>query len=408
MSSGSEDFGPLMDVLVTCVGAVDVISVLALICNNSSTNTNDSLMDINNNEVKAFQDDKIRDKSPRPMIVIDKTSNGDVIDSLMSKVNELEAKVEELEVRSRECSMERFLDEERERFINTNRLRRSQSPTPDHNSFLEHENESNENDESATDESHVDDITHDDGEIKRSSQVSQQHESREKEINDTNDCTQLAYHSDIDANGESQHHLIESIKEIPTCPKEIESSTLDVNENFIRMEQLQTQSPKMLMKQANVFSEDFPEETINELKKNEEPLPINATESKTAEDIMAHANVSSHPKIEKFPKSNEIETAVDETAIELISTKFESLNLIENEELAKAKEEPSVIVQNYAQVLATETFIDEQVNELPPPPQNVEIINEPQSVIGSLMDVNINPSINLETKDASISANSST
>jgi hypothetical protein len=402
--SSDGDFGPLLDVLVTCVGAVDVISVLALICNSvngSSSSSNDSPVDINNNDVKAFRG--ARDKSPLADDVKSaRTKNASAHDDNAIKVDEPQVVVvdndddengndedeDELEPpRSRENTMERFLDEERERFINTDRLRRSQSPTPD--SFLEREeDESHEDDESHGENSQTaSSSTRDDGDDSDGAIRVSQRESREKETSDTDD-----------------DRLIELIEEMPA-----EIPPADVNENFIRMEKMQnqTQSPKVLVKQAKVGSDDFPDESMSVLKQQQQLMQAIATESQTADSIMAHANVSSQPKIEKFPKASEILASADETVTELISTNepLASTQVLNAEEHANARREPPVMVHNLAR---ENELVLEQVSELPPPPQTVEIVNEPQSVIGSLMDVNVNPSINLETKSAAASTNSST
>lgn len=60
--SGEENFGPLLEVLVTCVGVVDVISLFAFTFNRKNAKAS---MDINNNDVRSLQ--KVRDKSPKPM-----------------------------------------------------------------------------------------------------------------------------------------------------------------------------------------------------------------------------------------------------------------------------------------------------------------------------------------------------
>lgn len=223
--SGQEDFGPLVDVLLACVGAIDVLSLIALMISPPARSLSKKIAaDINNNDVMANGSDKSSASMDQvrsiPMLVVDSMiKDGDVIDSLMSKVNELEAKVSELEERSREPSMERFLDSER--------YRRSRSPSP------YNERRSGAEDENTI--SHTNLITRDDEfrkTIKRSSKGSSTHESREEELaklseieavemTNMNDFVPIVYsHSDQDNNDNEYYSekTIETIEEIATCP----------------------------------------------------------------------------------------------------------------------------------------------------------------------------------------------
>jgi hypothetical protein len=445
--NGKEDFGPLVDALVACVGAMDVISVVAIVYNLASYNN--LSMDINNNDVKVTQDKsqhaETNDTLSRskdsgiPLVVVDSSKiDGDVIDSLVTQVNALNEKVTELVIRSRENSMERFLDAERERY------RRSRSPSPidrdDEESEDENENEGESSHGSAEYDYNLSKgITRDDEfrkTIKRSSQVSSQHESREEELarlteieaeemNNMDDYVPLTYQSD-----ENDDNVIETIEETPTCPihgkieeilasgsgeKPLEQNDktteisfedaksqnenkmqtkLDINENFIRMEkaalQQQASTARMLMKQGNVGSDDFPDETINEIiSKRDENI---TTESKIVESALIKANIEESPKLENFPKSLEITSSTNEVTSELISSLEDSqkVNLTNAEEFSKVNVEPSVMVRNFAEVLTSNDIIDENLRELKNEEQVpvVEVISEPQSVVGSLMEVN--------------------
>lgn len=370
--SGQEDFTPLVEVLVTCVGVVDVISLFAFIFNRK--NAKEASTDINiNNDVRPSVP-RVRDKSPIgdltrsiPHVLVDgiapSEGGGDVIESLKAKVNELEAKVTELEIKSRESSMERFVDAER--------YRRSRSPSPyphASGSFIKDEENSSYDDETNTSstESREDSLKHPaklitrDDEfrrtIKRSSQRSDEtQQSREDELEklsmleneeseNSDDFVRISYegHEDDDRH----RHDISPIQEVAICPihdvmerspepgdrkmknegspsentkkdekvdlkplKEPEPllskvnepepeknqseapenfqpensqskpsiQATDINEQFIKMEQnkfQQSASPRVLIKQAHVSSEEQPEETTIDL----EDVPIPAVE----------------------------------------------------------------------------------------------------------------------------------
>lgn len=138
--SGQEDFGPLLDVLVTCVGVVDVITLFGYILDRSrsDSNTNNNNNDITN-RLKVHSQmppDKTssmsRPRTPIPELIVDATAittaqSTDVIVELVNKVNDLEVKLHELEVQSREGSMERFGEIERSR---RSRTPRSGTPSP--------------------------------------------------------------------------------------------------------------------------------------------------------------------------------------------------------------------------------------------------------------------------------------
>lgn len=375
--SGQEDFGPLVEVLVACVGFIDVISLFGYLldrtvakepttdANNNDVNNND----VNNNDVS--QPLRQRDKSPRiesssrsvPQVLIDGVAkpNDDVIDSLMSKVNELEAKVVELEIKSREGSMERLVEMER--------YRRSRSPSPFQVTIVKDEEDSSYDDETNTSstESRGGSVRHlskpisrDDEfrkTMKRSSQ--QSHESREDELNDftllekqesenMDDYVPITYEGQDDTG--RFRHGISPIQEIPSSPihGEIERSpepgmsslvekpwcdikkdaaertklerkdqlrrslsideqpaaeakasnepmkVLDVNENFIKMEQnaMQQQHAKLLVKQAHVSSEDQLEEETADLQTTPfEVVEIKSEPEVTVEEVEVKQNV---------------------------------------------------------------------------------------------------------------------
>ena len=138
--SGQEDFGPLLGVLVTCVGVVDVITLFGYILDRSR---GDSQTNNNNNDITSrlkvhnkMPQDKTslmsRSRTPIPELIVDTTAvtaahSSDFIETLVDKVNELEVKLHELEVKSREGSMERFVEIERSR---RSRTPRSGTPSP--------------------------------------------------------------------------------------------------------------------------------------------------------------------------------------------------------------------------------------------------------------------------------------
>lgn len=349
--SGQEDFVPLLEALVACVGVMDVISLFAFMFNRKSAK--EPLTDVNKNEVALA----VRDRAPiadparliPQVVVAPPVIDGVAIESLLLKVNELEAKVTELEIKSREGSMERFVEMER--------LRRSCSPSPYpvSSGAVPRDDESSSYDEGETNTSSSESrsssekrplmlITRDDEfrkTVKRSSQMS--HDEREEELmeftkiekaeaDDMDDFVPITYEGQDDTH---YRHGISPIQEVPSCPihGEIEGSpepgisgmtdkpwgdirkdaselrklerrdqmrrsqsideqpaaeieavkaiekqqaltSVDVNEQFIKMEQniLQQQHAKLLVKQEHVVSEDQPEETTLELK--EIPLPV--------------------------------------------------------------------------------------------------------------------------------------
>ena len=374
--SGEENFGPLLEVLVTCVGFVDVVSLFAFMFNRK--NAKATSMDINNNDVRQPQ--RVRDKSPKsdaarsiPQVVVDEmaplTRGDDVIDSLVAKVNELSTKLTELEIRSRETSMDRLVDMERyQRSRSTspypmpsggiskeeeNRYRRSNSPSPftsvaasrdgESSSYDGETNTSSSGSRASSIRNPSKLILRDDEfrKAKRSSTKSQG--SREDELNeltkieqeeidDMDDFVPIHY----DGQDDPSHHYrhgISPIQEISSCPihgdneqspepgissmidkpwgdvkkdaAEIRKSekkdqmrrshsideqpaaeeksgqveppkvsAIDVNEMFIKNEMnvVQQSSPKVLLKQAHVASEEHPEETTTEL--DLIPLPV--------------------------------------------------------------------------------------------------------------------------------------
>lgn len=241
--SGQEDFGPLLEVLVACVGVVDVISLFACMFNRKSDakDSFSSLVDINNNDVRSQT--KVDDKSPKidlahpiPHVLVDgiaplQSDNDDVIESLVSKVIELEAKVIELEIKSRESSMERFIEIER--------YRRSRSPSPyrlPSGAASKDEETSSYDDETNTSsaESRASSVKHHSTKLitrddefrktKRSSQIS--HESREEELMEftkleKEETENMDDYVPITYEGQDESHYrhgISPIQEVPSCP----------------------------------------------------------------------------------------------------------------------------------------------------------------------------------------------
>lgn len=230
--SGQEDFAPLLELLVTCVGVVDVVSLLGYMFNRK--NAKESTMDINNNDVSSLF--RVRDKSPMtdlarpvPLVVVEgMASSSDVIETLLSKVNELETKVSDLEIRSREGSMERFVEAER--------YRRSRSPSPyplasvsvpkDEDSSYDDENNTSSTESRASSVKRPSKlITRDDEfrKTKRSSQIS--HESREEELmefskieqdesDNMDDFVPITYEGQDNSH---YRHGISPIQEVPSC-----------------------------------------------------------------------------------------------------------------------------------------------------------------------------------------------
>lgn len=138
--SGQEDFGPLLGVLVTCVGVVDVITLFGYILDrsrgdsqtNNSNNDIISRLKVHNKVPQDKTSSMSRSRTPIPELFVDATAvtaaqSTDFIEELVSKVNELEVKLHELEVKSREGSMERFVEIERSR---RSRTPRSGTPSP--------------------------------------------------------------------------------------------------------------------------------------------------------------------------------------------------------------------------------------------------------------------------------------
>lgn len=414
--SGQEDFGPLMEVLLACVGVMDVVSLFALAFSPpSKSSEKKSSVDINNNDVSAVMHDKNSKisheaRSPTnkviPILLVD---DDDVIDSLMSKVNELEAKVSELQVRSREASMERFLDNER--------YRRSRSPSP----YTYHE------DEDAVDGAENSLITCDDDfrkTIKRSSKGSSTHETREEELaklteieseemNNMNDFVPIRYsqHGEKDDDEEDYSHgtAIDTIEEIATCPihgdmdeedtneknheqekqeehtrrsvsieKQPVAQQSDINENFIRMEkvalQQQRNSPspsKMLVKQAHVGSDDYPEEMTSDLVVANEAI----IEAKVAVESHREVAQTSAPSVENFPKFNEIST--EETST-ILPFEHAIAKCIDNELQKPIIKTETTIIKSPQNIETKHEDFSEKTIEIPPTEHvpTVQIIDE--------------------------------
>jgi hypothetical protein len=457
--SGQEDFGPLVDVLLACVGVMDVLSLVALmIAPPSSLSSRKKITaDMNNNDVMAFTGDKSSSMDQTrsiPMLVVDSMiKEGDVIDTLMSKVNELEAKVTELEVRSREPSMERFLDSER--------YRRSRSPSP------YGQNRSGAANEDEDTISHTNLITRDDEfrkTIKRSSKGSSTHESREEELaklseieaeemTNMNDFVPIVYsqHSDQSDDGYYPHGTIDTIEETATCPihadmsEEIERSPepgmstiidkpwcdikkdagkirqqekreqtrrslsieeqpvaeqvageIDINEKFIKIEKVhlqQTSPTRMLMKQAHVNSEDFHEETFNDLVETEAV----EDEAKVIVEEIVNAKTSI-PIVESFPKTNEIPK--EESAEQFFSHEQAQALPSQNESLNPALHPTITVLKSPENLASNENFTAENITEMPVERvPEVEIIDETSN---SNLEINaFTSSSSLKTDDVS-------
>lgn len=421
--SGQEDFTPLTEVLLACVGVMDVVSLFALAYQGppSKSSFKKPSVDINNNDVRTVVHDKgptISDarRSPThkaiPMLVVE---GDDVIDSLMSKVNELEAKVSELQVRSREASMERFLDNER--------YRRSRSPSPFTYSHYEDEDAV---DGAGDEHSRTSLITRDDEfrkTIKRSSKGSSTHETREEELaklteieteemNHMNDFVPIRYsqHDEKDKDDDNYSHgPIDTIEEIATCPihgdmneedtnekklqqekqerqtrrsvsieKQPVAQQIDVNENFIKMEKVALQqqrnstSPsKMLVKQAHVGSEDVSEEMTSDLVVANEDI----IEAKVAVESHREVAQASAPRVESFPKYNEI---LSEETSTIIPIEHATAKLIESELQQPIIRHEATIIKSPQNLETKHEEFSENTTEMPPTEHvpTVEIIDE--------------------------------
>lgn len=446
--SGQEDFGPLVDVLLACVGVIDVLSLVSLMF---KAPTNKKFTDINNNDVTAT-DERVPAKDQTrsiPMLVVDSViKDGDVVGSLMSKVNELEAKVSELEVRSRESSMERFLDSER--------YRRSRSPSP----YGQCRSGADDEDEDIIQNTNL--ITRDDEfrkTIKRSSKGSSTHETREEELvklseieaeenTNMNDCVHIVYSQHSDQGDDDCYGTIDTIEEIATCPihgnmdEDIErspepgmvaiidkpwcdikrdagkirqqekreqmrrSSSIeeqpvaerfaaesDINEKFIKMERVPLQkssSAKMLLKQAHVTSEDFQEETLKDLVLDNEIITVDA---KIAKEDVVHAKTFV-PIVESFPETNEIPTEEDASEISSI----EEIQAVSSHSVSlnPAVKPTITVLKSPENLAAKEEFTTENITEMPAEHvPTVEIIDETSN---SNLKINaFTPSSSLQT-----------
>lgn len=137
----SADFGPLLEVLVTCVGAVDVIALFAYMFDRkqkfeSEMNDEDKEVSKINSKIDYLKPvassrtrTPVRPTTPIPELRIEPDgapqsfASEDIIEELSEKVHELEMKINDLEIRSREASIERCL--------NVERFRRSRTPSPE-------------------------------------------------------------------------------------------------------------------------------------------------------------------------------------------------------------------------------------------------------------------------------------
>lgn len=389
--SGQEDFGPLLEALVTCVGVVDVVSLFAYIFDR--TNAKKPSMDVNNNDVRSTPF-KVRDESQKsnltrsiPQVVVDGTSDGDVIDSLRSKVNELEAKVTELEIRSRESSMERFVEMERERFTEMDRQRRSRTPSPYPHVESSKDDESSSFDDGETNTSSTESrsslveqhpsklITRDDEfrKTKRSSQIS--HDSREEELTELtkleqqeseslDDYVHIVYEGQDDSH---YRHGISPIQEVPSCPVhgEIERSPEPGMSSMI-------EKPWCDIKKdvGDIRKQEKKDQMRRSLSIDEQP----AAEAKAVKE-------SEPTKIIEENQPTEV-TAVDVNE-----------NFIKMEKNMLQQQSKLLVKQAH---VSSEDQPEETTKELEVIPLPVvEIINEPESVKNSLTELNSIPSLDV-------------
>lgn len=407
--SGQEDFGPLLEALVACVGIIDVISLFGYLFDRAIGK--ESTTDTNNNDVSPSQ--RIRDKSPKleltrsvPRVLVDgvapSKSDDDVIDSLRSKVNELEAKVSELEIRSRESSMERFVEMER--------YRRSRTPSPFPVPMTKDDEDSSYDDETNTSstESRAGSVRHPlkpisrDDEfrktIKRSSQIS--HESREDELNDftmlekqetenMEDYVPITYEGQEDAR---HRHGISPIQEVPTCPihGEIERSPEPGMSSMVEKPwcdikkdagEIRKQERRDQLRRSLSIDE------MPEVRASDEPL------KSTFEEI-AEAQVPDEPM--KVVDVNENFIRMEQNVLQ------QQRNVLQQQKIAIHQQEIAVHqqeneLQQHSKLLVKQAHVssEDQLEEVTTdletiPFEIVEIIAEPEAVMTSEMTVLVN------------------
>lgn len=440
MMSGQEDFGPLLEALVTCVGVVDIISLLGFVFNRK--NAKASSVDINNNnDVRSSL--KVRDKSPIsvstrpvPQLLVDGAvplkHDDDVIESLVSKVIELEAKVTELEIKSRENSMERFVEIER--------YRRSRSPSPfpvvtkdDENSSYDDEGNTSSAESRANSVKHtLKPITRDDEfrrTKKRSSQMS--HESREdelvefskieqEEMENMTDYVPITYEGQDDGH---YRHGISPIQEVPSCPihGEIErspepgmSSVVDKPWGDIKKDvgEIRKQEKRDQMRRSLSIDEQPAAEAKASGETKDTIVEVNDDDIAGCSSNIRASTSSDESKITE-PKSQGQHSSTD------IKAPPASINI--NEQFIKmeqnALQQQSKLLVKQAHVTSEDQPDEtaEHFETIPIPV--VEVVSEPKSVKSSLSAVNISapagvhedvPSMKGSTSSLSVSTASAT
>lgn len=413
--SGQEEFGPLLEVLVTCVGVIDVISLFAFIFNRK--NAKESSVDINNNDVRSSRD--VRDKTPAsdptrsiPRVVVNDaiapsmSNNNDVIESLFSKVNELEAKVVELETKSRESSMERFVELER------HRRSRSRSPYSQHSDASPKGEESSSYDEETNSSSAADSrensvkyppkfITRDD-EFRKTIEIPSQkpHESRDEELQElskieneedenTDDFVTITYEGQDDFPDGNQadflHSDIERSPE-PGMSSMVEKPWCDIKKDAADIRKMEKKD--QLRRSRSIDEQPAAEEKANRDEKKEH---IKITEEKK----VAEEEVNDTEKIVEEVAAGDSKKAVEEAEKPLSIVPVNTIKAVDvNEEFIK--KEQNLLQQSSAKVppLVKQAHVmsDEQPDEtaeefevLPIP--TVEVLSEVVNVKSLEVDV---------------------
>lgn len=397
--SGQEDFGPLLEALVACVGVIDVISLFGYLFDRRTIAKESMTTDTNNNDVR------VRDKSPKfessrsvPRVLVDGVApsklDDDVIDSLRSKVNELEAKVSELEIKSRESSMERFVEMER--------YRRSRTPSPFPVVHLTKDDEDSSYDDDETNTSSTESragsvrhplkpIARDDEfrkTIKRSSQIS--HGSREDELNDftmlekqetenMEDYVPITYEGQDDT---ARHrHAISPIQEVPTCPihGEIERSPEPGMSSMVEKPwcdikkdagEIRKQERRDQLRRSLSIDE------VPEVRASDEPM-------KSSFEEITEVQVSEEPM--RVAEVNENFIKMEQNALQ------QQRNVLQQQKIANQDNE---VHQQHSKLLVKQAHVssEDQLEEVTTdletiPFEIVEIIAEPEAVLTSEMSV---------------------
>lgn len=379
--SGQEDFASLVDVLITCVGIIDVVSLISFIINRKSDGKTSTVA--NNNDKRSPLKTSDKSKNPDlarsvPHVLVDGIAppqlEDDVIDSLVSKVNELESKVAELEIKSRESSMERFVEIER--------YRRSRSPSPFPITSSKVDESSSYDDETTTSssDSRASSVRRPLSLIKRDDdfrKTKRSHEPREEELMDftklekeeaenMDDFVPISYtghnqpesstlileHNEIESSPEpGMSSMVEkpwcdikkdaaeirkqekkdqlrrslSIDEQPTAEAMATEtlqtiSSTNVNENFIKRERnVLQQNSKILVKQAHISSEIQNEETISELEVPTTPFVDIVTDPLTMQADFSQFEVPSSVS-RTLENADQVEAFADPEVKQTVST----------------------------------------------------------------------------------------